>query len=93
MGDFVPTAARSKDFEVAVKRYQAGDREKAHHHKLAEEITVIVEGRVTMCGREFATGDIVHLARGESTGFEALADTLTVVVKWPSVMGDKYLDE
>jgi len=92
IGDFQPTVAQTGDFEVAVKRYKSGDREAAHHHRLAEEITVIATGRVRMCDREFGEGDIVHLDRGDSTSFEALEDTITVVVKWPSVRGDKYLD-
>jgi quercetin dioxygenase-like cupin family protein len=92
VGDFSPTALQTTAFEAAVKHYRAGDREAAHHHKLAEEITVIVSGRVRMCGREFTAGDIVLLAKNESTGFEALEDTVTFVVKTPSVKGDKYLD-
>jgi quercetin dioxygenase-like cupin family protein len=92
VGDFVPSLLRTRDFEVAIKHYKAGDREPAHHHKLAEEITVIASGRARMCGQEFVTGDIIELERGESTGFEALEDTVTVVVKTPSVANDKYLD-
>lgn len=92
IGDFQPTAVQTSAFEVAVKRYKQGDREAAHHHKLAEEITVIASGRVIMCGQEFGEGAIIHLARNDSTSFEALEDTITVVVKWPSVKGDKYLD-
>jgi hypothetical protein len=38
------------------------------------------------------SGTIVHLQPGESTDFEALEATLTVVVKRPSVKGDKYPD-
>ena len=92
VGDFVPSLLRSPQFEVAVKYYKAGDREASHHHKAAEEITVIASGLVKMCGRELAAGDMVKLDRGESTSFEALEDTITVVVKSPSVAGDKFLD-
>ncbi len=92
VGDFSPVVLPTPDFEVAVKSYRAGDREASHHHKVAEEITVIAAGRARMCGRELVAGDIVHLAPGDSTGFEALEDTITVVVKRPSVKGDKYVD-
>jgi mannose-6-phosphate isomerase-like protein (cupin superfamily) len=91
-GDFSPTALRTSAFEAAVKRYRAGEREAAHHHKAAREITVIVSGRVRMCEREFTAGDVVLLDLCESTSFEALEDTVTVVVKTPSIPGDKYLD-
>lgn len=92
VGDFDQTACRTKDFEVAVKDYPAGAFEAAHHHKIATEITVIVSGRVRMMGQLFGKGDIITLAPGEVTSFEALEDTVTVVVKFPSVPSDKYLE-
>jgi quercetin dioxygenase-like cupin family protein len=92
VGDFSPTVLRTGDFEVAIKEYAAGAREPKHHHKIAEEITVVVTGRARMCGQIVEGGTVVHLEPGESTDFEALDATLTVVVKRPSVHGDKYLD-
>lgn len=91
VGDFEPTLLRSKDVEVAVKYYKAGDREDTHHHRVAVEITAIVSGEVTMMGRRWTAGDIVMVEPGEATDFEALTDAVNVVVKMPSVMGDKYL--
>jgi hypothetical protein len=44
-----------------------------------------------MNGETFHHGDIVMLEPGEPTDFEALTDVTTVVVKMPSVIGDKYL--
>ena len=38
----------------------------------------------------YEAGDIVLIEPGEDTDFEALTDVTTVVVKAPSVMGDKY---
>jgi mannose-6-phosphate isomerase-like protein (cupin superfamily) len=92
VGDFEPSVLRTTACEVAVKHYRAGDREPSHHHKLAEEITVIVRGRARMGDTEIAEGGIAVIRRGESVVFEALEDTTTVVVKLPSVRGDKYLD-
>jgi hypothetical protein len=91
IGNFEPCAVKSAEFEVAVKHYKAGDCEATHHHKLAKEITLIVTGRVKMCGREFEAGDIICLDQNEATDFKALTDTTTTVVKFPSVVGDKYL--
>ena len=92
VGDFVPTILNSKDFEVAVKSYPAGFCEPKHHHKIAEEITVIASGKAKMQGVVLNAGSIVHLAPSESSAFEALEATITVVVKRPSVPDDKYLD-
>lgn len=92
VGDFVPTLIQTKDLEVAVKTYLAGQTEPKHHHKIAEEITVIASGKVRMCDQVFMAGDVIHLEPGDSTAFEALEPTVTVVVKRPSVPNDKYLD-
>ena len=48
VGDFDPSIIKTKDFEVSVKRYDKGDSEQRHLHKLADEITVIVQGVVKM---------------------------------------------
>lgn len=93
VGDFEPSIWRHESHEVAVKYYQAGDREPSHVHRVAEEITVVVAGRVRMCGREFERGDIVVIKPGEATDFEAIEEATTVVVKSPSVRGDKYLTD
>jgi quercetin dioxygenase-like cupin family protein len=92
VGDFEPSVLRTTACEVAVKHYVAGAKEPSHHHKLAEEITLIVRGRARMGSAELAAGGIAVIRRGESVAFEALEDTTTVVVKLPSVQGDKYLD-
>jgi hypothetical protein len=91
VGDFVPAAIRSEACEVAIKRYAAGDHEAAHYHAVATELTAVVSGRVRMLGQEWAEGDIVTIEPGEATDFMALTDAVTVVVKLPSVAGDKHL--
>src|SRR5512132_685948 len=87
VGDFEPVACRSREAEVAVKRYAAGDDEAWHYHEVATEVTVIVEGTAEMCGRRVGHGDIVVLDPGDGTAFRALTDVVTAVVKLPSVPG------
>jgi hypothetical protein len=93
VGDFTPTALATRAAEVAVKQYRAGDYEERHYHKLAQEITLIQSGRVRMNGQEYAAGDIIVIAPLESTDFAVLEDTLTVVVKVPGAVDDKYLGD
>ena len=90
VGDFVPTALRTQTAEVAVKSYVAGAVEGRHMHKIASEITLILSGRARLNEESFEAGDIVVLDPGDATDFEALTDVTTVVVKLPSVAGDKY---
>jgi quercetin dioxygenase-like cupin family protein len=90
VGNFAPSVATTPDVEVGIKAYKAGDVEAVHFHKIATEITVILDGMVEMCGQKFTSGDIVKLPPGEATGFKAITDVTTVVIKLPSVIGDKY---
>jgi quercetin dioxygenase-like cupin family protein len=91
VGGFSPTALQTDACEVAVKTYKAGDYEGRHYHKVATEVTLVLSGRVRMMGREWGVGDIIVLAPGEATDFEALTDARNVVVKVPGARDDKYL--
>ena len=91
VGAFNPSLLRTDACEVAVKSYKAGDSEELHHHKVATEVTLILSGRVRMCGKEWGEGDIVVLEPGEATDFVALTDAVNVVVKTPGAKNDKYL--
>jgi quercetin dioxygenase-like cupin family protein len=91
IGDFTPTALSTKNFEVGVKRYLAGEKAPEHFHKIATEITLLLSGSVRMLGRTWTQGDIVVIEPGESTSFEAIEDTVTVVVKIPAVKNDKWM--
>jgi quercetin dioxygenase-like cupin family protein len=90
VGNFEPSCLKTTACEVACQHYEAGAAEAAHVHRIATELTLIAAGRVTMNGRTYGAGDIIVLEPGEATDFLALENTTTVVVKMPSVMGDKY---
>ena len=91
VGNFEPTLYRTNDCEVAVKTYKKGEKEEAHYHKIATEITVIAKGRVRMFGNIYNEGDIVVVDPGDATDFEAIEDTMNIVVKIPGANNDKYL--
>lgn len=93
IGDFDPSIFKTNNCEVAVKRYNKGDREDFHHHKISTEITMIVEGKVKMNGIEYIKGDIILIEPKEGTDFEALEDSISVVVKIPCSKNDKYIGE
>jgi quercetin dioxygenase-like cupin family protein len=91
VGDFSPSLLRTDACEVAVKTYKAGESEELHFHKVATEVTLILSGRVRMCGREWGEGDIIVLEPGEATDFMAITNAVNVVVKTPGAKNDKYL--
>lgn len=92
IGNFNPTLFSTNDVEVGIKRYVAGDQEGYHHHKIATEFTVILNGTVEMSNNTFTDGDIIKINPGVTTDFKAITDVTTVVVKIPGVMNDKFTD-
>lgn len=93
IGNFTPSLFKTNVCEVAVKTYKKGDKERKHYHKIATEYTVIVKGRVKMLGQIYNEGDIVIVETNEAIDFEAIEDTINVVVKIPGANNDKYLVE
>ena len=92
VGNFEPSLIKTNDVEVAVKSYNKGDYEEKHYHKIATELTVIIQGRVKMNGVEYKKGDIIVMEPMEATDFECLEDgTQNVDVKYPGANNDKYL--
>lgn len=90
-GDFSPTIIKTNKFEVSVKSYMKGDYQEEHFHKKAEEVSIIIKGSARMNGKIYKKDDIVLIEKGESTDFMPLEDeTITCVIKSPSVVGDKY---
>lgn len=93
VGNFDPSVFKTGDVEVGVKEYKKGDYEERHHHKIATEITVIINGKVRMNDKIYQKGDIIVIKPGESTDFLALENSTNVVVKLPGANNDKYLGE
>jgi hypothetical protein len=91
IGNFEPTIVPSNDVEICIKRYNAGDRDQRHLHKVADEITMIIEGTVEMNNKKFTKNDIIWIEKGEASEFVALTDVVLCAVKLPCVKGDKYI--
>ena len=92
VGDFEPSLLKSKEVEVAVKKYVAGQMEDKHIHKIATEITVIISGEVEMNGIRYVADDVITIEPYEKTDFKCITDAITVVVKMPCISGDKYVE-
>lgn len=90
VGDFEPTVWRDKNFEVGYKFNFKGEQVRAHIHKVSTEISVLLHGKCTVQGQVFESGDIIILEPGDLGDPEFLEDCEFLVVKVPSVIGDKY---
>lgn len=93
IGNFPKAAYKTRGFEVAVKAEKTNECVKRHLHKIATEITVVVEGRVRINNREFGRGDIIVIKPEEAADYKVLRDAITVIIKIPSARNDKYYTE
>ena len=91
IGSFKPTVYLTKEVEVAVKRYNKGDVDLKHYHKIATELTVVISGSIMMNGIIYEEDDIIVINPGDETDFMAITDAVNVVVKMPGELNDKYV--
>lgn len=89
LGNFDPTLIRTKLFEFAYKEVEAGFKTN-HVHKIAAEISIVTRGVCKVNGELFTTGKGFLLSAGDPIMFEAISDCCFAVMKFPSVVGDKY---
>ena len=93
VGDFSPTAYKTKNFEVSYKLHPQGEIWDKHYHKIATEVNYLVRGEMILSGTPLKEGDIFILHPGEIADPEFLTDCEIVCVKTSSVKGDKYIVE
>ena len=60
-----------------------------HFQRTATEITLVVSGKCRLGENVLTAGDIAVIPPLESVDFEALGDTVLVVLKSPSLPSDK----
>jgi hypothetical protein len=90
IGNFEPSIVKTDLFEVGIlKRFKGLERPK-HYHKISKEITCLISGKATINDKLITPGDIFILEKNEIVDAFYHEDSLLVVVKMPSVIGDKY---
>ena len=90
IGDFEPSLIRTKDFEVGVLTHKKGEYWPKHYHKLADEYNVLLEGKMSVNGQNLNKGDVFIIEKNEVSEPVFLEDCTVLVIKVPSVIGDKY---
>ena len=91
VGNFSPAILSTKEFEIAVKWFKAGEKEALHKQIIATEITVVIDGQIRLGGETFFKGDVITIPPGEFAEFESVTDSALVCVKTPSLPNDKVL--
>lgn len=91
VGDFEPTAYRTKDFEVSVMQHKKDEVWEAHYHERSDEINYLLEGRMTINGELLEAPVIFVIEKNEVADPRFLTDCKLVVIKTPSAPGDKII--
>ena len=93
IGDFEPSVLRTKKFEVGYAKHKKNDPWDKHYHKLANEITLVVRGKVKINNQIYSEGDIFLIEPNEVVDPEFLEDVEFIIIKTPSDVNDKYIVE
>ena len=92
IGNFKPSLLKSKEIEVAVKFFQAGDVEPSHKQLIATEITIVVTGIIRLGADSYEPGDIIKIDPGVFAEFESITESALVCIKFPSLPNDKIFE-
>lgn len=98
IGNFEPTAWKTDKFEAAIHDYKKGEEKEPHYHKLGTEINLLLEGKFILknydgkgTDQELNKGDVFIIHPYEIADPLFLEDCKIMVIKTPSIPGDKYL--
>jgi len=90
IGNFSPAVLKTSEFEVCYKEHKKGEQWETHFHKLGTEYNYLAKGKMVIQGMELNAGDIFILKPNEIADPVFLEDCSVVIVKTPSIPGDKY---
>jgi hypothetical protein len=91
IGAFSPTAYYTKDFEVAILEHKMNEEWPAHYHALCDEINYLLKGTMMLNDKMLVAPVIFIVEKNEIANPIFYTDCTVVVVKTPSIPGDKYI--
>lgn len=91
IGNFSPTAYKTRRFEVSYKLHKKNEKWPVHYHKKADEINLIVKGKMKIKNKIMNTGDIFVLKKKEVANPIFLKNTYIICVKTTSSKNDKFI--
>jgi len=90
LGAFEPSVFKTDLVEVCYKKHYKNEIWPKHYHKIATEINYIINGCMSIQGIQLNKGDIFTIYPNEIADPIFLDNCELIVVKIPSVKGDKY---
>ena len=90
VGGFTPTAYFSTHAEVCYRIHPKGEDWPRHYHKIGVEINLLIKGSMTINDTLIHEGEVFIIDPYEITKPTYLTDCELIIIKLPSVPGDKY---
>jgi hypothetical protein len=90
IGNFEPSIHATDYYECGILSHKKSEVWPKHYHKIATEINVLIEGSMTICGKEIFKDDIFILHPGEIADPVFHEDCKILCIKMPSIPSDKY---
>lgn len=91
VGNFEPTILKTKEFEIGIASHKKDENWPKHYHKVATEFNVILNGKIKLNDTVLDKNKIFVVEKEEVTKIQFLEDSVILVIKTPSVPGDKYI--
>tara|TARA_Y100000389_G_scaffold95446_1_gene92123 strand:+ start:3003 stop:3323 length:321 start_codon:yes stop_codon:yes gene_type:complete len=91
VGDFVPAAFYTNDFEVCYKHHKKDEVWDKHYHEKSTEINLLVSGTMKINDILLKEGQIFVIKPFYIVKPTFLEDCTLVIIKAPSVPGDKII--
>ena len=90
VGNFEPSLIPTTDIDVGLLFCEKGHVADGHYHKLHTEYNIIVSGKAQINDSVYTVGDIFIYEPYDKSTVQYLENTTLLVIKHPSVKGDKY---
>ena len=91
VGDFEPSVYKTKDFEVGYLTHKKGEMWDVHYHEKMIEVNLLIKGKMILNDLELNENDIFVIRKDELACPIFLEDCHIIVIKIPSVPGDKII--
>lgn len=89
IGNFSPAVLKTKDFEVGILTHKKGEFWQGHYHHFSDEYNLLIEGQMTINGKLIRRNQIFVIKKKIVASPQFLEDCKILVVKVPSIPGDK----
>lgn len=90
IGNFEPSVLKTSDFEIGILTHKKDEFWPKHVHKISTEINLLISGLISINGTIISPGQIFVIDKNEPSKAVFLEDCKVLVIKIPSVPGDKY---